>query len=74
MEMMPEQNARSGNHLWIALISLAVGGFILLAYVLWSAYQEVWTEARSVAGSQSELLEARFDMTLRRIDDAGRIG
>ena len=65
---MPEQNARSGNHLWIALISLAVGGFILLAYVLWSAYQEVWTEARSVAGSQSELLEARFDMTLRRID------
>ncbi|MGB4062255.1 MAG: EAL domain-containing protein [Azonexus sp.] len=65
---MPGQNARYGNHLWIALISLAVGGFILLAYVLWSAYQEVWAEARSVAASQSELLEARFDATLRRID------
>jgi len=65
---MPGQNARYGNHLWIALISLAVGGFILLAYVLWSAYQEVWAEARSVASSQSELLEARFDVTLRRID------
>jgi diguanylate cyclase (GGDEF)-like protein/PAS domain S-box-containing protein len=68
MEIMPGQNARYGNHLWIALISLAVGGFILLGYVLWSAYQEVWAEAHSVARGQSELLEARFDATLRRID------
>ncbi len=65
---MPEQNARYGYHLWIALISLVGGGFILLAYVLWSAYQDVWTEARSVASSQAELLEARFDATLRRVD------
>jgi diguanylate cyclase (GGDEF)-like protein/PAS domain S-box-containing protein len=68
METTPGQNARYGYHLWIALISLAVGGFILLAYVLWSAYQDVWAEARSVASSQSELLEARFEATLRRID------
>ncbi len=65
---MPGQKPRNGNHLWIALISLAVGGFILLGYVLWSAYQEVWAEARSVASTQSELLEARFDAALRRID------
>jgi diguanylate cyclase (GGDEF)-like protein/PAS domain S-box-containing protein len=68
METMPGQNARNGNHLWIALISLALCGFVLLVYVLWSAYQEVWTEARSMASSQSELLDARFDATLRRID------
>lgn len=66
---MPGQpNTSNGNHLWIALISLAVCGFMLLGYVLWSAYHEVWTEARSMASSQSELLEARFDATLRRID------
>ncbi|MDP2880858.1 MAG: EAL domain-containing protein [Azonexus sp.] len=68
METMPGKNARNGNHLWIALISLALCGFVLLGYVLWSAYQEVWAEARSMASSQSELLEARFDSTLRRID------
>lgn len=68
METSPEQNSRYGYHLWIALISLVAGGFILLAYVLWSAYQDVWAETRSVADSQSELLEARFDSTLRRVE------
>lgn len=63
---MPKQDARYGYHPWIALISLVGAGFILLAYVLWSAYQDVWAEARSVASSQAELLEARFDATLRR--------
>ncbi|MBS1139033.1 MAG: diguanylate cyclase/phosphodiesterase with sensor(s) [Proteobacteria bacterium] len=66
--MTPGQISRYGYHLWIALISLVAGGFILLAYVLWSAYQDVWAEARSVADSQSELLEARFDSTLRRVE------
>jgi diguanylate cyclase (GGDEF)-like protein/PAS domain S-box-containing protein len=50
------------------MISMAVGGFILLAYVLSSDYQDVWADARLVASSQSELLEARFDAALRRID------
>ena len=65
---MPEQNSRYRYHLWIALISLVVGGFILLVYVLWSAYQDVWVEARSIASSQAELVEARFDATLRRVE------
>lgn len=65
---MPEQNARSGYHLWFALISLVGGGFVLLAFVLWSAYQSVWSEARDVAISQSELIEARVDSTLRRVE------
>lgn len=65
---MPERIDRSGYHLWIALIFLVGGGFILLAYVLGSAYQDVWAEARSVASSHSELLEARFDSTLRRVE------
>ena len=65
---MPKQDARYGYHPWIALISLVGAGFILLAYVLWSAYQDVWAEARSVASSQAELLEARFDATLRRVE------
>lgn len=68
METSAERIARNGYHLWIALISLVVGGFLLLAYVLWSAYQDVWRDARTVAGSQAEMLEARFDATLRRID------
>ncbi|WP_295009099.1 EAL domain-containing protein [uncultured Dechloromonas sp.] len=65
---MPEQNTRSGYHLWFALISLVGGGFVLLAFVLWSAYQSVWSEARDVANSQSELVEARLDSTLRRVE------
>ena len=65
---MPKQDGRYGYHLWIALISLVGGGFILLAYVLWSAYLDVWSEARSVASGQAELLEARFDATLRRVE------
>ena len=68
MDIVPERNNRSGYHLWIALIFLVGGGFILLTYVLWSAYQDVWVETRSVASSQSELLEARFDSTLRRVE------
>lgn len=65
---MPKQNARYGHRLWFALLALVGGGCVLLAYVLWSAYQDVWSEARSVASSQAELLEARFDSTLRRVD------
>ena len=68
METKPGPSALYGNHLWIALISLAAGGFILLAYVLVSAYEEVWDDTRITVSNQSELLEARFDGALRRID------
>lgn len=68
MENSPDQSVRQGHQLWIALIPLVVGGFILLFYVLWSAYRDVWAEAGPFANSQSSLLEARFDATLRRID------
>lgn len=68
METTSGLNAHRRYHLWFALVSLAIGGFFLLGYVLWSAYQDVWTESRLVAASQSELLEARFEATLRRID------
>src|SRR5574343_81751 len=68
METLSGQSSRYGYHLWIALICLVVSGFMLLAYVLWSAYHDVWADARSVADSQSELLEARFESTLRRIE------
>ena len=68
MDKTLDQRVRNGHRLWIALISLAVAGFLLLAYVLWSAYQDVWAEARLIANSQSGLLEARIEATLRRID------
>lgn len=68
MENPSDQRVRKGHQLWIALIPLVVGGFILLSYVLWSAYRDVWAEAGQFASSQSSLLEARFDSTLRRID------
>ena len=65
---MSEQNARYGYRLWVALIALVVGGFFLLAYVLWSAYRDVWADAQLVASSQAEMLDARFDATLRRVE------
>ena len=65
---MSEPNGRYGYRLWVALIALMVGGFFLLAYVLWSAYQDVWADARLVASSQAEMLDARFDATLRRVE------
>ncbi|HLO63672.1 MAG TPA: EAL domain-containing protein [Azonexus sp.] len=68
MDTTPQRNNLSGYRLWIALVFLVGGGFILLAYVLWSAYRDVWVEARSVVSSQSELLDARFDSTLRRVE------
>ena len=45
-----------------------MGSFVLLAYLLWTAHDEVWDEARQTAGNYAELVEARFDATLRRID------
>ncbi len=65
---MPEQNPRSGYHLWFALISLVGGGFVLLAFVLWSVHQSAWSEAKDVAISQSALIEARLESTLRHIE------
>src|SRR5574343_33061 len=68
MSNLPDPGIRKGHPLWIALIPLVIGGFALLFYVLWSAYRDAWVEAGQVANSQSGLLEARFDATLRRID------
>ncbi len=68
MPQAPEKAPRQGQQLWVALIALALSCFALLGYVLWSAHQETWSEARTTAVSHSELLEARFDATLRRVD------
>ena len=65
---MADQNTRSGYRLWFALISLVGGSFILLAFVLWTAYQNVWSEAQDVAEGQADLIEARLDSTLRRVE------
>lgn len=64
----PEKNAPVGRQLWIALLALILGGFLLLGYVLWSGYKEIWAEAQITARSQAELIEARFEATLRRGD------
>lgn len=63
-----KDRAPLGRQPWIALLILALGGFALLGYVLWSAYEETWAEARLRASSHADLLEARFDSSLRRID------
>ncbi|MBI2276465.1 MAG: EAL domain-containing protein [Dechloromonas sp.] len=70
MGQTPGKNAPVGRQLWIALVALALGGFVLLGYVLWSGYQEIWTEARASARSHADLIEARFDATLRRVDSS----
>lgn len=68
MGQAPEKHLPIGRQLWIALVSLALGGFILLGYVLWSGYREIWTEAQVTARSHADLIEARFEATLRRVD------
>lgn len=60
--------AQKGRHWWLALAALAMGGFVLLAYVLWTAHDEVWSDAKETAENYAELIEARFDATLRRVD------
>ncbi|HJV93034.1 MAG TPA: hypothetical protein VJ572_06115, partial [Azonexus sp.] len=70
MGQTPGKNVPVGRQLWIALVALAVGGLVLLAYVLWSGYREIWTEAQASARSHADLIEARFDATLRRVDSS----
>ena len=60
--------ADNSRHLWLALCALAAGAFVLLAYVLWSAYQTTWEESRTLVRSQAGLVESRLDATLRRIE------
>jgi diguanylate cyclase (GGDEF)-like protein/PAS domain S-box-containing protein len=60
--------------LWQALVFLVAGGFVLLAYVVWSTYQDSRAEAELTARNYAELIETRFDATLRRVDaDLGQI-
>lgn len=68
MRQLPEKTSLPGKQLWSALVALALSGFILLGYVLWSAYQETWNDAKTTALSHAALLESRFDATLRRVD------
>ncbi|QRM20088.1 EAL domain-containing protein [Dechloromonas sp. TW-R-39-2] len=68
MRDVPQKKSRPGHQLWLALAALALSGFVLLGYVLWSAYHEIWSEARGMAQGHAELLESRFDATLRRVD------
>ena len=73
MALLSADKARKGLQLWFSLISLAVAGLILLGYVLWSAYNETWQDAESVANGYAEILEVRLDTVLRRVD-AWRFG
>ena len=64
----PEFDPPVGRQLWAALISLALGGFLLLAYVLWTGYREIWSETQTAVRSDAALIEAHFEATLRRLD------
>lgn len=68
MTLFPVESARKGRQLWFALISLAMGGLLLLGYVLWSAYNETWQDAEITASSYAEVSEVRLDTALRRLD------
>lgn len=68
MTLFPAGNARKGRQLWFALVSVAMGGLILLGYVLWSVQNETWKEAESTARIYAELFEVRLDTALRRVD------
>lgn len=74
MRQAPEKLVPVGRQLWIALFSLALGGFLLLGYALWSGYKETWSEAQGIATNQAALLESRLEATLRRVDgDLGKL-
>ena len=64
----PENFVRRGRQLWRALVLLVVGGFLLLAYLVWSAYQDTAAEAELTAKNYAELVNARFEASLRRVD------
>ena len=64
----PENYVRRGRQLWRALVFLVVGGFLLQAYIVWSTYQDTRAEAELTARNYAELIETRFDATLRRVD------
>ncbi len=68
MTSLPDNTKNKGRHGWLALVALAMGSFVLLGYVLWSAHEEIWEDARQTSSNYAELVEARFDATLRRID------
>jgi len=68
MTPSPQNIVRRGKQLWIAVLSMALGGMVLLAYVLWSAYHEARLDAENTAISHANLLEARLDTALRRVD------
>jgi diguanylate cyclase (GGDEF)-like protein/PAS domain S-box-containing protein len=64
----PENYVQRGRQLWRALLFFFAAGFLLPAYVVWSEYRDVRTEAELTARNYADLIDARFDATLRRID------
>ncbi len=66
--LAPESYARRGRQLWRVMVLLVVGAFLLLAYSFWAIYRETRVEAEFTARSYAELIEARLDATLRRVD------
>lgn len=74
MSRVPTYYARSGKQLWAALLVLFICALALLAYILRAAYQEARFEAEQAAINYAELLEARFEGTLSRVDsDLGQL-
>jgi diguanylate cyclase (GGDEF)-like protein/PAS domain S-box-containing protein len=57
-----------GKQWWVAVISLALGGLLLLAYLLWSAHREVTAETRDKVEHYAQIVELRLDTTIRRIE------
>ena len=68
MAPLSADKPRKGLQLWFALVSLAIAGVVLLGYVLWSAFSENWRDAETTANGYAEVLEARLDTVLRRVD------
>lgn len=57
---------------WFTLAGFAMAVFLLLAFVLWSAYLEAAADGERKANNYADLLEARLDATLRRLDSDTR--
>ena len=68
MVTSPRFTHRNVRMLWLAVAMLAACAFVLLAYLSWSSYRSTWAEAQSTVSTQAELIESRFDATLRRLE------
>lgn len=68
MNQSPQMVSERRGRLWGALAAIVFSGLLLMGYMLWAAYDDAWADARRTAANEAELIDARLESTLRRVD------